>query len=278
MIQMPFSVRAVAFALSIGITVASCVMAVVPRDRGVISQSAEPASLVLAAIPRLGVAHYRTEGVYPTLGPGAPDAAFVSRAMEQVIRHDQRAFRRRAFADVSSTSGSLARSCPGRYSITPDLSLVGSSRRIFSVLLPVDRRLICGNDGEDWIAVNLDLESKSKISISQLIGDDGDALRSFASSVRRQLVTGNSCVRASWKVPRARLSYFRVLTPRLENFRSFSLTPRDVAVGFPVGSVAGIPCGRVRALVPYTEIIGILSRYGREATEAVTSVRVREPG
>lgn len=108
----------------------------------------------------------------------------------------------------------------------------------------------------------------SRIGIGDLFARPAEGLRALAATVRRQLLSSNGCVRGSQD------TYTREgFHPTPGHYRRFALTPSGLAVGFDIGYVAGVWCGRLVTVVPYSTVRPHLSELGQELVACVRPPR-----
>jgi hypothetical protein len=219
--------------------------------------------IINVTAPEVPSRQVRTEGAIPQVV--GPRWAVVNRAIRNVVVLDQRHFA----ASVASRNID-SRTAPGAYETKPNRRLISASTVVLSALIPTIRRLPGLNGGAGWLSITLDTASGKQIHWADLFTHPTVGLSLVASSARHLLVANNRCVRNSLNDPTIGHSFASGFRPTKRNYRYFALLNRGIAVGFPLGQVGGIVCGRVTVVIGYARFERLLSRQG---TRLVSNVR-----
>ena len=124
-------------------------------------------------------------------------------------------------------------------------------------------------DGQQWLAVTVRVPSGKRVTIEELFAEPKKGLAALAEEARSRLVAANDCVKRSQDDPIVGDLNRKGFAPTARHYRHFALTAGGLAVGFDLGDVAGIPCGRVRVTVPYDPLRPLLSSLGNRLVDGV---------
>ena len=152
---------------------------------------------------------------------------------------------------------------------TSHAELTSASTVVVSTLVPVLALLPGGTDGSTWFAATIKVPSGSPVSTSQLFAQPSEGLKALSRAVRQKVLARNRCVRKSVMDPVAGDLNARGFRPVAQNYRYFALVPQGLAIGFPLGQVAGSSCGRV--------LIVVSSRHPAILERAWATARDRSP-
>jgi hypothetical protein len=215
--------------------------------------------------PALRVPRYRTTGTYPQVSGAAMDLTRVNHALHRALLAEERRYARDARREEREVP--TLPSYKGVFHTAPRTDLTSASTRVVSTMIALRELYPGGNDGDGWLAVTVRVPSGSRVSITDLFVSPSKGLQALASRVRKQILATNQCVQEtvanspdSW----TRRSYLRGFHPTSRNYRYFALTPRGLAVGFPLGDVSSPPCGRIETVVAYAALAPYLSSLGKE--------------
>jgi hypothetical protein len=229
--------------------------------------SASALSVVYVRTPPLRVRRYVTRGTWPRIASGQRGARAVNAVLSQLLLGDERSYARIARKEERQPY-SLWRRYTGTYETRPQRSLISASTVVVSALVAQTRLFPGGNDGDGWLSATVRVSDGSPVAISDVFAQPSSGLRALATSVRKQLQTSNRCVRNS----RSPFT-LRGFAPTAAHYRHFALTPSGLAVGFDLGDVAEVPCGRVVTIVPYSSVRSNLSKLGEELVAGVRRPR-----
>jgi hypothetical protein len=191
-------------------------------------------------------------GTFLQVSGAGVDLRGVNRTIRDAVVGDERNFAARVRAWGADPGAQ-----PGVYRMTPYRKLISASSVVVSALVPMIRILPGVNGGAEWFAVTVDVSTGRQVRLSDLFSVPLQGLRVLATAARNELLRVRPCVRNS--APSTR----RGFAPRFPNYRYFALLPRGLAIGFSVGKVANIPCGRAIATVPYAVLSRSLSPLGK---------------
>jgi hypothetical protein len=225
----------------------------------------QPLTIVHRAVPRLPVPHYRTSGTYFRVEGRGLDR--VNRAVAGALSSEERRYAARARAEVSTQPPIQLRLYSGTFRVGLDPRLVSASTAVVSALVPTLELFPGGNDGNGWISVTTRVPSGATVELTDILGPGAWNDLSFAA--RHALMRTNSCFRKGLAIPAQSHYSAEGLAPRPRNFRFFALTRSGLALGFPIGAVAGVPCGGVSTVVPYADIRSQLTPLGRTLVAGV---------
>jgi uncharacterized protein DUF3298 len=241
-----------------------------PRAEGVGARAGNGASalrVIYVRTPRLRVRRYLTRGTWPQLASRGRQPRQANAALFEVLHDDQRTFAKIARKQLRQPY-SLWRRFTGTYETRPRRGLISASTVVVSALVAQRQLFPGGNDGDRWLSVTVRVSNGSRIVITDLFARPADGLRVLAETVRKQLQATNPCVRKS----RSPFT-LRGFAPTATHYRHFALTPSGLAVGFNLGDVAEVPCGRVVSVVPYSSVRPHLGKLGQELVAGVRRPR-----
>lgn len=227
-----------------------------------------PVLLSNVKMPPIPLSHYRTVGTYPRVSSPDIDLSSVNARLRTAILDDERRFARTALRAKTRLPPAL-RSSFGSYETAPDAALISASSVVVSALIPILRLYSIGNDGAGWLAVTVDVRTGQRVGLAQLLRDRSSGLVVVARAVRAQLLSTNICVRNAFKDRVNGKLFASGLNAMPSNYEYFALTEHGLAIGFPVGQLAGPSCGRVEVTVPYALLRPSLSRLGAELVAGV---------
>jgi hypothetical protein len=191
-------------------------------------------------------------GTFPQVSGSGFELSRVNSTVRNAVVDDERSFAARV-----RSSGADPRAQPGVYRMTPYRRLMSASSSVVSALIPIIRILPGLNGGAEWFSVTVDASTGRPVRLRDLFSVPSQGLRVLASAARSELFQLRPCIRESAPYTR------RGFEPRFSNYRYFALLPHGLAIGFSVGEVADIPCGRAIATVPYAVLSRSLSPLGR---------------
>lgn len=223
-----------------------------------------PLRLVRTATPSFPKAGYRTKGTYPQVSGAQLDLRTVNSILRAAVLADEQRFANRA----SSRPPAPANSGLGLYATSVNLKLLSASTVVVSALVPVSRLYPGGTDGQDWIAVTVDVKRGTRVALPKLFSNWVRALPALARFTREQLMS-NTCVKAALDDAIAGPIFARGFAPIAVNYRDFALTAKGLAIGFPVGKVAFPTCNRVSVIVEYGQLRPYLSPLGRHLISGI---------
>ncbi len=229
-----------------------------------------PLTLASAPTPRFQVARYDTSGTIPQLG--GTGAAAVNVLLRAVVLDDQRKYAVAARKVVSWLSPSYPNRGVYETSVVP--RLVSGSTVVASALFPVRALYPGGNDGDRWLSLTVEVPTDRVVEVSDLFLRPASGLKTLAAAARKRLLATNRCVADGVRrEPELRSTFDDGTRPTPENFAHFALTPAGLAIGFKLGQVAGPPCGRAEATVPYSTLRSSLSPLGTRLVAGVRTPR-----
>ena len=229
-------------------------------------------TVVRVLTPRLEVRRYDTSGAYPQVRGAGVDLRAVKGALRGAVLRAQRAYARdarREVAEVPSPKG-----CRGVYQTWVRPRLMSASTVVVSALVPTLELYPCGNDGATWISATIRVPSGKSVAVTELFASPR-GLRALASAVRRQILSGDACVRDSQRNEKALglAEEAQNLDASPAHYRYFALTVSGLAVGFPISTIGAPSCNRVETTVPYAVVRPYLSELGRQLVAGVRRPR-----
>lgn len=237
------------------------------------SSGAFPLLLSNAKTPPIPLLHYRTVGTYPRVSSPNIDLSLVNTRLRTAVLNDEQSFARTALRARTKVPPAL-RSSLGTYETAPDAALISASSVVVSALIPTLRLYQIGNDGAGWLAVTVDVRTGRRVGLPQLFRDRSSGVVVVARAARGQLLRTNICVRNAFNDRVNGKLFASGLNALPSNYEYFALTEHGLAIGFPIGQLAGPSCGRVETTVPYALLRPRLSRLGAELVAGVRRPRL----
>ena len=219
-------------------------------------RAVSPLTLTTVPTPPFRIPRYDTSGSIPQVYAAGVDLVKVNTALRELVLADQRSYAPNARASAKVTGAR----CRGTYKVVTDRALVSASTVVASALLATTELYPCGNDGEGWLAVTVNVPSGKQVALSQLFRDaEGEGIPKLGVAWFRVVARAND-----WRLGCV-VANLRDFEPSLRNYRHFALTPRGLAVGFDYEPA----CGRIEAVVPYADLRPYLSGLGKRLVAAV---------
>lgn len=253
---------------------AACAAVIVPAVQGAGAAHGARVFAVtirLATTPHVDAPHVRTRGKYPLVAGSGVDLRHVNKVLTQTVLSDER-----EYAAAIPKEEASARRTPGNYGIyetIPWQRLGSASSVVVSWMIPTLTLLPAGVDGQWWLAVTVRVSDARRIRIADLFLHPHTGLSAVATAAKKRLVARNACVRASLADAINGSIFADGFAPTPRNYQYFALTPHGLAIGFPVGQVAGPPCGRTSAMIPYAALIPYFSDAGKDLIYGVREPR-----
>jgi hypothetical protein len=222
-------------------------------------------SVVRIPTPSLKVPYYRTRGTYLRVFTPGLSLETVNRSLLNALESYQLQYGRAARQYEAHLPKQLMRTYPGRFETFVKPGLLSASTVVVSALIPLLELVPGGNDGNVWFSITVDASSGKAVAMQSLFSRPGDALRAVARLARRQVLASNRCI-----------SQFPVLmgfSPTWQNYRTFALTQRGLAIGFPNGQLGPALCDRISTIVPYPPLAPYLSGLGRRLMAGVREAK-----
>jgi hypothetical protein len=178
----------------------------------------------------------------------------VNHALREGVLRDQRSYTPSA-RRFAKTSGS---GCYGIYRVVVKRQLLSASTVVVSALLPATELYPCGNDGQGWVGMTVQVPSGRQVKLAQLFSDpEGQGLFRLGVAWFRVIAR-------DWRLTCV-VGYLRDYEPSLRNYRYFALTPRGLALAFWQEPA----CMRIQGVVPYAALQPYLSPLGRRLIAGV---------
>ena len=218
--------------------------------------------VVQTPTPRFRVARFDTSGTYPQVrGPGR-GLNRVNAAVRGAVLADQRSFAPYARREKPK----IQYEAHGVYRTAVDRNLISASTVVVSALMPTTRELFPGQHGGDgWLGITLRVPSGTRVTIRDLFRSPSRGLRVLAAAWKARIRRGpgGPCLRI----------YPDAYETTAENYRTFALTLRGLAVGAPEVEA----CYRLVATVPYAVVRPYLSDLGMSLVDGVRSPAHQPP-
>lgn len=224
-------------------------------------------SLAWAKTPPVRAAHVYTRGTFPEVAGLGADLRHVNAALRTAVLDDERAFA--SGVPKGEVLLNRPRGDYGAYETDPVRRLISASTVVVSALIPTLELYPGGADGQWWLSVTVQVSTGHLLDLSDLFASPQRGLAAIATAVRRTLPAENACVRASLADPILGKDFSRSFDATWNNYRYFALTTEGLAIGFPVGQVAGPVCGRAIAVVPYSVVIPYTGELGRQLIRGI---------
>jgi hypothetical protein len=205
--------------------------------------------------PRLSVPLYDTSGAIPRVS-GSKDLGKVNAAIRAAVLREQHWYEPGARRSAKTAGAS----CRGIFGLATDRRLLSASTVVVSALLPLREFDPCGNDGEGWLSVTLEVPSGRAVTLAELFRDaEGEGVYALGVAWFRAVAAARD-----WRLQCVVRDLVRY-QPSLRGYRYFALTPRGLALGFRQEPA----CGRLEATVPYSALRPYLSDVGRRLVAGV---------
>jgi len=225
--------------------------------------------VVKVRLPATDAPRVKTRGSYPRVSGGSQDLAKVNASLRDEVRAAQSSYARlvRRYHGPPGTGD-------GTFATSPRVGLTSASSVVVSSLIELTELIPGGNaDGQGWLAVTARVPSGERVGIEDLFADPAKGLAALADAARSRLLAANDCVKRSQDDPIVGDINRKGFAPTARHYRHFALTAGGLAVGFGLGDVAGISCGRVRVTVPYETLRPVLSGLGNQLVDGVRAPR-----
>jgi hypothetical protein len=233
------------------------------------SSSAVALRIARVRVPAIDVPRVRTRGSYPQVSGGSQDLAAVNSRLLDIVRAEQSRYAAHVRVDTGPPGTG-----DGTFTMSPRARLTSASSVVVSSLMELTEIVPGGNgDGLVWLAVTMRVPSGERVAVKDLFADPKEGLATLAKASRSRLVAANDCVKRSQEDPLVGDLNRKGFAPTMGHYRNFALTGGGLAVGFAIGDVAGIRCGRVHVTVPYSQLRALLSPLGKRLVDGVRAPR-----
>ena len=254
-----------------------------PSESPPTTSPSEPASLRITEVttPPLQVPFYTTAGTFPQVGGGiaSTDLTAVNSALRNAILEDQNQYaalarQNEAQQEAAGKPQSAEIADPGRYETESDPELISASTAVVSAMIPVLKLFPGGTSGSVWLSVTAQVPSGTVVSITDLFSNPQTGLEALSSETRMRIQSSGKCGITAGLTGSDLTTFLHGSNPTADNYKFFALTVGGLAVGFSIGQVAAVGCGRVEVTVPYDTLRPYFSPIGQSL---VAGVKKPEP-
>jgi hypothetical protein len=234
----------------------------------------QPLAIKEVALPPLGVAHYRTSGVYPQVSGSGANLNRVNEALKSNALKNESAFAAVA-AKENMALGTHISQFQGRYDAVLNVKYASASTKIVSTMEAIIFGYPGGEPSATWDATSINVESGDTIGVlKSLFARPKIALAFVANRVHSMVLTGNSetdhCVQQMDFVNRLHIGKpIGNFSANSIDYKYLSLTATGLMVGFNQGQVAADACGSVATIVPFSELRHYFSKNGAGIVRAL---------